>query len=117
MVVITGEGQEDHPENPIWLCKGRGSAWGGASQTPNQRAYEEGAGDTVTNKTDTAGPHGAPEVYGEAEAAQTIMNNALNNGTKGVSWQGTVRGTGRAGPQRLISAGSWEGSARRKEGA
>lgn len=44
----------------------------------------------MTNKTDTAGPHGAQGPAGEAEAAQTIMNNALNNG-KGVSWPGTVR--------------------------
>lgn len=59
----------------------------------------------MTNKTDTAGPHGAHGPAGEAEAAQTIMNNALNNGKGVAGWQGTVRGTGRAGPKRLISAG------------
>ena len=59
----------------------------------------------MTNKTDTAGPHEAHGPAGEAEAAQTIMNNALNNGKWVAGWQGTVRGTGRAGPKTLISAG------------
>ena len=46
-------GKEDHPENPIWLCKGGVQLRVEPSQTPNpEGAYEEGAGDTVTNKTD-----------------------------------------------------------------
>lgn len=86
--------------------QGRGSAYVGAKlKTKPRGGLEEGAGDTVTNKTDTAGPHGAHGPAGEAEAAQTIMNNALNNDQGVAGWQGTVRGTGRAGPKRLISAG------------
>lgn len=87
------------------------------SQTPNpEGAYEEGAGDTVTNKTDTAGPHGAQGPAGEAEAAQTIMNNALNNGRGGGRLAGDCEGTGRAGPQRLISAGVLGGICREEGG-
>lgn len=112
-----GGSKEDHPENPIWLCKGGVQLRVEPSQTPNpEGAYEEGAGDTVTNKTDTAGPHGAQGPAGEAEAAQTIMNNALNNGKGVAGWPGTVRGTGRAGPQRLISAGVLGGICKEERG-
>ena len=116
-MVITGEGtRKTTLKTPYGSAReGFSLGWSQAKTKP-RGGLEEGAGDMVTNKTDTAGPHGAHGPAGEAETAQTIMNNALNNDQGVAGWQGTVRGTGRAGPKRLISEGSQEGSPRRKEG-
>lgn len=57
------------------LLEGREEGtWG--SPSPALEWSEEGAGDTVTTRQTQPGPHGAPSPAEEAEAAQTIMNNA-----------------------------------------
>ena len=78
--MITGEGtRKTTLKTPYGSAReGFSLGWSQAKTKPRE-SLEEGAGDTVTNRTDTAGPHGAPGPAGEAEAAQTIMNNALNN--------------------------------------
>lgn len=46
----------------------------------------------MTSKTDPAGPHKAPSPAGEAESAQTIMNNALNNSERQGAGSGGLGG-------------------------
>lgn len=59
---------------------------------------------TETRQTQL-GPHGALSPAGEAEDAQTLMNNTLNNDKQAASWEGTVQEVGRASPRGLTSAG------------